>query len=163
MLGWNPQKPAKQNVKDTTAHSHHSYILCHFANYAPKKTFCMHLAYSHPLNEHGTQHCSLHSFPHKRQSISMFSSNKISQHNLKLPIHHTDPVLLTVSAYKTELCLLCPVATTLQPPTMNTLSMHINTHYTLTTSLPTAFTTLLCTQLTNTKHSWQMAQDVEMV
>ena len=80
----------------------------------PKK----HLAYSHQLNEHGTQHCSLHSFPHKRQSISaMFSSTKISQHNLKLPTY-TDPVLLTVSAYKTELYLPCPVATTLQPPTM---------------------------------------------
>ena len=85
----------------------------------PKKTFCMHLAYSHPLNEHGTQHCSLHSFPHKTQSISaMFSSTKILQRNLKLPTYHTDPVLLTVSAYKTELYLPCPVATTLQPPTM---------------------------------------------
>ena len=69
----------------------------------PKKTFYMHLAYSHPLNEHNTQHCSLHSFPHKRQSISaMFSSTKISQRNLKLPTYHTDPVLLTVSAYKTD-------------------------------------------------------------
>ena len=25
---------------------------------------------THSLNEHGTQHCSLHSLPHKRQSIS---------------------------------------------------------------------------------------------
>ena len=39
----------------------------------------------HSLNEHGTQHCSLHSLPHRRQSIpdsATFSSNKISQHNL---------------------------------------------------------------------------------
>ena len=58
---------------------------------------------THSLNEHGTQHCSLHSLPHKRQSISAtFSSNKISQHNLKLPTYHTDPALLTVSAYKTD-------------------------------------------------------------
>ena len=34
---------------------------------------------THSPNEHGTQHWSLHSLPHKRQSISaMFSSNKIS-------------------------------------------------------------------------------------
>ena len=35
---------------------------------------------THSLNEHGTQHCSLHSLPHKRQSIpdsATFSSNKI--------------------------------------------------------------------------------------
>ena len=38
------------------------------------------------LNEHGTQHYSLHSFPHKRQSISAtFSSNKISQHKINTP------------------------------------------------------------------------------
>ena len=104
----NPPKPAKQDANDTTTHSHHPYILCHFANYAPKKTFYMHLAYSCPLNKHSTQHRSLHSFPHKRQSISaMFSSNKISQHNLKLPTYDTDPVLLTVSAHKTELYLPC--------------------------------------------------------
>ena len=34
--------------------------------------------FTHSLNEHGTQHCSLHSLPHKRQSISTtFISNKI--------------------------------------------------------------------------------------
>ena len=39
--------------------------------------------FTHSLNEHGTQHCSLHSLPHKRQSISAtFISNKILQHNL---------------------------------------------------------------------------------
>ena len=64
----------------------------------------MHNKLSTPsLNEHSTQHCSLHSFPHKRKSISdsaTFSSNKISQHNLKLPTNHADTALLTVSAYK---------------------------------------------------------------
>ena len=39
--------------------------------------------FTHSLNEHGTQHCSLHSLPHKRQSISAtLISNKILQHNL---------------------------------------------------------------------------------
>ena len=33
MYGWNPQKPAKQDGNDTTTHSHHPYILYHFANY----------------------------------------------------------------------------------------------------------------------------------
>ena len=51
---------------------------------------------THSLNEHGTQHCSLHSLPHKRQSISAtFSSNKIS-HNLKSnATYHTTRPLLT--------------------------------------------------------------------
>ena len=60
---------------------------------------------THSLNEHGTQQCSLHSLPHKRPSIqdsATSSSNKISQHNLKLPTYHADPALLTVSAYKTD-------------------------------------------------------------
>ena len=33
MLGWNPQKPANHDGNNTTTHSHHPYILCHFANY----------------------------------------------------------------------------------------------------------------------------------
>ena len=33
--------------------------------------------------------------------------------------------------------------------------MHINMHSTPSTTHPTAFHTLLCTQLTNAKHSWQ--------
>ena len=60
---------------------------------------------THSLNEHGTQHCSLHSLPHQRQSVpdsAIFRSNKISQHNLKLPTYHADPALLTVSAYKAD-------------------------------------------------------------
>ena len=60
---------------------------------------------TYSLNEHGTQHCSLHSLEHERQSIpdsATFSSNKISQHNLKLPTYHADPALLTVFAYRTD-------------------------------------------------------------
>jgi len=50
------------------------------ANYAHHKTLYIHVAYSYALNEQGTQHCSLHSLPSIH--ITMFSSNKISQHNL---------------------------------------------------------------------------------
>ena len=60
---------------------------------------------THSLNEHGTQHCSLHSLPHKIPSIpdsATFSSNKISQHNLKTPNIPYDPALLTVSPYKAD-------------------------------------------------------------
>ena len=59
---------------------------------------------THSLNEHGTQHCSLHSLEHERQSIpdsATFSSNKISRY-LKPPTYHADPALLTVSVYKTD-------------------------------------------------------------
>ena len=44
-----------------------SNILGHFDNYAHHKTLYVHIDYSHPLNEHSTQHCSLHSLPHRRQ------------------------------------------------------------------------------------------------
>ena len=60
---------------------------------------------THSLNKHGTQHCLLHSLEHEGQSIpdsATFSSNKISQHNFKLPTYHADPTLITVSAYKTD-------------------------------------------------------------
>ena len=89
-------------TSQTRCERHHntftpSLHLMPFCQLCTPKNFYMHLAYSHPLNEHGTQHCSLHSFSHKRQSISaMFSSNKILQHNLRLPTYHADPVLLTV-------------------------------------------------------------------
>ena len=60
---------------------------------------------THSLNEHGTQHCLLHSLEHERQPIpdsATFSSNKISQHNFKFPTYHADPTLITVSACKTD-------------------------------------------------------------
>ena len=75
---------------------------------------------TYSLNEHGTHHCSLHSLPHKKQSISdsaTFSSKKT---------YHTDPALLTVSAYKTDYIPACSISTTLHPPTTYTLSTHIN-------------------------------------
>ena len=101
---WNPQKPTKLDGNDTTTISHHPYIVCHFANYAHQKTLYMHLAYSHPLNEHCTQRCSLHSLLHNRQSISaMFSSNKISQHNLLQHTIQTQLMHSTVSEFKTSL------------------------------------------------------------
>ena len=110
---------------------------------------------TYSLKGHSTHHCSLHSLPHKRQSISVaFSSNKISQHNLKLLTHHTDPALLTVSVYKTN--YTCHAQQELHCIHPNiTLSMHINMYCTPTNTLPTAFHNFLYIQLTNTKHSWQ--------
>ena len=66
MYGWNLQNPTKLDWDDTTILLLHPYVLCHFANSAPHKTLYMHITYSHPLNEHGTQYCSLHSLPHRR-------------------------------------------------------------------------------------------------
>ena len=34
MWEWNPQRPIKLDGNNTTILSHHSYILCHLANYA---------------------------------------------------------------------------------------------------------------------------------
>ena len=76
------------------------------------------------LNEHGTQHYSLHSLPHKRQSISAtFSSNKISQHKIKTP---TGPALLTVSAYH-SFYIPAMLSSNYIASTHN-ISMHINMH-----------------------------------
>ena len=38
--------------------------------------------FTHSLNKDGTQHCSLHSLPHKDNPHLPFISNKILQHNL---------------------------------------------------------------------------------
>ena len=116
-------------MNDTTTHSHHPYIqVVPFCQLCTQKDFLHALSLFTPtLNEHVTQHCSLHSFPHKGQSISaMLSSNKI---NLKLPTYHADPVLLTVSAYKTELAIPAMPSSNYIAAThaqCNTLSMHIN-------------------------------------
>ena len=88
--------------------------------------------FTHSLNEYGTQHCSLHSLPHKRQSTSTtFISNKISQHNQHTITGHS-------FCAQVRLYLPCSVATTLQPPTTqhtprtSTCTTHSNT-------LPTTF------------------------
>ena len=80
--------------------------------------------------------------------------------NRSYTVYHADPALfmhLAVSAYKTD--LPCSVATRLQLLTTYTcmlLPMHINMHYTPSTiPTPLPSTTLLCTQVTNTKHSWR--------
>ena len=71
------------------------------ANYTHHKTLYMHLAYSYALSEQGARHCLLHSLISILSTI--FSSNKISQHNLNSNIpyrpytyhtYHTDPALL---------------------------------------------------------------------
>ena len=88
---WNPQKPAKQDGNDTT-HLHHPYTSCAILPTKHNKKLS-----THSLNEHGIQHCSLHSLPHKRKSILPHSA-AINFHNIKLPTYHADPALLTVSA-----------------------------------------------------------------
>ena len=94
--------------------------------------------FTHSLNEHGTQHCSLHSLPHKRQFTSAtFISNKISQHNLN-PQHTIQSITTHSFCMQDRLYLQCSVATTLQPPTTqhtpctSTCTTHSNT-------LPTTF------------------------
>ena len=156
---WNPQKPAEQDGNDTTTHSHHPYIMCPFCQLCTTKNSL----HTQP-NEHGTQHCSLHSLPHKRQSISAtFSSNKISQHNLKLPTYHTDPGLLTVSAYKTNYTSHAQysnyIAST-HNTTHSPCTSKCTPHPALPNPLPS--TTLQCTQLTQGTVG-KMAQDVGMV
>ena len=116
---------------------------------------CMHnkKLFTHSLNEHGTQHCSLHSLPHKRQSTSAtFISNKISQHNLN-PQHTIQSITTHSFCMQDRLYLRCSVATTLQPPTTqhtpctSTCTTHSNT-------LPTTFHNPPM-HTTNTKNSWQ--------
>ena len=109
---------------------------------------------THSLNEHSTQHSSLHSLPHKRQSISAtFISNKISQHNLNsehtIQTRHCSQFLHTRQSIPAMFSSNYTHNITHSPCT----SM-CTTHPAIPGStLPS--TTLLCTQLTNTKHSWQ--------
>ena len=49
--------------------------------------------------------------------------------------------------------LPCSEAIKLQPPTTWLLHLHLYAHVALPTPLP--FTTLLCTQIANTRHSWK--------
>ena len=69
---------------------------------------------THSLKEHGTQHCSLHSLPHERQSIpdsATFSSNKISQ--LQTPNIPCRPNTAHSFYIQDRLYLPCSTATTL--------------------------------------------------
>ena len=113
---------------------------------------------TYSLKEHSTHHCSLHRLPHKRQSISVaFSSNKISQHSLKLPTHTIQTQHCSQFLY-TRQTIPAMLSKSYIASTQNiTLSMHINMYCTPTNTLPTAFHNLLCIQLTNTEHSWQNA------
>ena len=123
----------------------------------------MHFAYSY---EQGAQLCSLHSLTHKRRSISvMFSSNKISQHNkLKHTIQNQHCSCTPQFLHTLKMHHVCHA----QYSNYIATTHNINMHYTPTTThIPLPLTTLLCTQLTNTKHicvsGSKMAQDVGMV
>ena len=124
---------------------------------------CNKKLFTHSLNEHGTQHCSLHSLPHKRQSISAtFISNKI----FKLPTyhmtHHCSQFLHTRQTIPAMLSSNYPQHNTLHAhqhaqhtpctSTCTTHSMHINMHNTLHTHQHAQHTpcTSTCTTHSNT-------------
>ena len=80
--------------------------------------------YSYALNEQGTQLCSLHSLTHthKRWPISaMFSSNKISQHNLNSNIPYRPSTAHALHSFWIEsrqtISAMLSIATPLQQPT----------------------------------------------
>ena len=86
------------------------------------KTLCMHLAYSICIDEQGTQLCLLHSLTHKRQATSaMFSSNKISQHNLNSNIPHRPSIAHALHSFwiqsRQTISAMLSIATTLQQVT----------------------------------------------
>ena len=124
------------------------------------KLFTYTLACSHPLNEcklHvnkalSTAHSTAFCIQRNPCICAMFSSIKSSQHT-DTPTCHTDSALLmhtTASAYKADRICHAQVAAT--------HTIHINIHYTaISTTQPQHYppTTLLCTQITKTMHSWQ--------
>ena len=83
--------------------------------------------FTHSLNEHGTQHCSLHSLPHKRQSTSARFINFATQLKLKTyhMIHHCSQFLYTRQTLPAMLSSNYIAATN-----NTTHSMHINVHNT---------------------------------
>ena len=86
-----------------------------------------------------------------------FSSNKISQHNLKLPTYHTDPCSTCSHFLHTRQTIPAMLNSNYIASTHNIThspcTSTCTTHPAIPSQLPS--TTLLCTQLTNTKHSWQ--------
>ena len=107
-------------------------------------------------NKQCTYHCSLHSLPH---AGFLPHSAAIKFHSITYtPACHTDQALLvyyTASAYKTD--HICHAQ--YQLPTTMHLTLHAHQP---STTQPTAFATLLCTQLTKSIVS-KMAQNVGMV
>ena len=161
-------EPSKTNQTRWGLHHntfHHPYILCHFANYAHHKPSKNTLPYPHPLNEHSTQHCSLHSLPHKRQSISAMSSSiKISQHKLHSNmLYRPSTAHAPCSFYVRTRQTISAMLSSNCNPQHNSVSIHMNMHYThpgLPTPLPS--TTLVCIPLTQNIVG-KKAQDVGMV
>ena len=127
-VGMEPSKPAKQDGNNTTTLSHHPYILCHFANYAHHKTTCT-LAYSHPLNNQTRHSPLLTPQPSAYKISAMFSSNKISQHNLhsNMPYRLSTACGLHSFCIQDRLYLPCSVAIALQPPKIQ-LTLHAHQH-----------------------------------
>ena len=78
---------------------------------------------------------------HSTSDSATFSSNKISKHKTLSRASTAHSFCI-----QDRLCLPCSIAHT---PCTSTCTMHLA----IPSQLPS--TTLLCTQLTNTKHSWQ--------
>ena len=111
-------------------------------------------------HQQGTQHCSFHSLLHtkKKQYLPCSAATKV--HNITdTPTHHTDSALLmystlplhtrqTITAMLIESKKICSTHSITHSQCTSTCS----THPALPTTLPS---TTLCTQLTNTRHSWQ--------
>ena len=104
-----------------------------------------------------TQLCSLHSLTHKRQPISaMFSSNKISQHNLNSNIPHRPSIAQALHSFcmqsRQTIChaQYSNYNAAIHNITHSPCTSKCTTHPPLPTPLPS--TTLLCIQLTNSKH-----------
>ena len=139
MQDWNPQKATKLDGNGTTTSTHHPYILCHFAYYAHHKTLYMSLAYSYALMN------KILSFAHStvlhiKDDPYLPCSAAIKFHSITLQY-----------AIQTQHCSCTPqYLHTLktdriwhaQPhwshPQHKSLPMHINIHYTPTTTHPTA-------------------------
>ena len=111
---------------------------------------------THSQNEHDTQHWTLHSLPHKRQSISTtFSTNKISQRNLNsqhtIQTQHCSHFVHTSQTIPAVLSKNYIAST--HNITHSPCTSTCTTHPALPSPLPSL--TLLRIQLTNTKHNWQ--------
>ena len=144
------------------------YILGHFADYAPHKTLYMHLVYSCALNEQGTQLTPQSSIDPYLPCSAAVKFHNITYTPCNIPYRPSTPKFCTQA--RQAICAMLSIATTLfiaatHNITHSPCTSTCTTHPATPTTLPS--TTLLCTQLTNTKHiglsGGKMAQDVGMV
>ena len=92
------------------------------------KTLYMHLAYSHPLNEHFTRYCSLHSLLHKGNPYLPC----YFQHTIQTQLMHS-----TVSTFKTTISAMLMHACTCSSYSNYIAAIHNVTHSPCTSTLHT--------------------------